>query len=117
MKQFWKMLAGVQLCLALSAGLSSCAVTDDVVSRHTSNCPAQPRRLCNRGEVHWNYFWGTSKKRDWAAKCPAGSDMTKVRVITKPHFIIISFLSLGIVVPQQVEWDCAPPNTSPGETP
>ena len=94
--------------------LESCAVSDTVVSRHTSDQPARAKHLSNLGPTHWSYFWGMLKAEDWAAGCQSGSDMTRVRVRTNPLFITVSFLSLGIVVPQRLEWDCAPPARGTG---
>lgn len=94
--------------------LESCAVSDSVVARHTSDQPARARHLSHVGQPHWSYFWGLLKAEDWDASCQEGSDMTRVRVKTNPLFITISFLSLGIVVPQRLEWDCAPPTRGTG---
>ncbi|MFT2009299.1 hypothetical protein ACMA1I_11545 [Pontibacter sp. 13R65] len=103
---------GVSLLVVLS--LESCAVTDTVVSRHTSDQPARSRTLSHVGPTHWSYFWGILKAADWDAGCQSGSDMTRVRVRTNPLFITISFVSLGLVIPQRLEWDCAPPSRDTG---
>lgn len=94
--------------------LGSCAVSDTVVSRYTSDEPARAKHLSHIGPTHWSYFWGLLKAEDWDASCQEGSDMTRVRVRTNPLFITVSFLSLGIVVPQRLEWDCAPPGRDTG---
>ncbi|MHA6247949.1 hypothetical protein ACXYMU_08450 [Pontibacter sp. CAU 1760] len=96
------------LCL-LFLGLDSCTVSDMVVSRHIADEPANPKHLSHQGKTHWSYVWGLWKAEDWAAGCQTGSDMSRVRVSTNPLFITVSFLSLGLVVPQRLEWDCAPP--------
>jgi hypothetical protein len=95
--------------------LESCAVSDTVVSRHTSDQPARARHLSHVGSTHWSYLWGILKAEDWDAGCQSGSDMTRVRVKTNPLFITVSLLSLGLVIPQRLEWDCAPPSRSPGK--
>jgi hypothetical protein len=94
--------------------LGSCAVSDTVVSRYTSDQPARAQHLSHIGPTHWSYFWGLLKAEDWEAGCQQGSDMTRVRVRTNPLFITVSFLSLGIVIPQRLEWDCAPPSRGSG---
>ena len=94
--------------------LESCAVSNTVVSRHTTDEPARARHLSHVGATHWSYLWGLLKAEDWAAGCQSGSDMTRVRTVTNPLFIGISFLSLGLVIPQRLEWDCGPPCRSTG---
>ena len=95
--------------------LSSCAVSDTVVSRHYSDQPAQAKKLSHVGKTHWSYFWGLLKQDEWTAGCQAGSNMSRVKVKTNAGFIIVSFLSLGIAVPQKLEWDCSPPARDDGE--
>ena len=87
--------------------VSSCRVSDMVVSRTNSDLPAQAHHLSHQGKTHWSYFWGLKANEPWPAGCQVGSDMSRVRVSTNAGFIIISFLSLGIAVPQRLEWDCA----------
>ena len=86
---------------------SACKVSDTVVSRTNSDLPAQAHHLTHQGKTHWSYFWGLISNEPWPAGCQQGSDMSRVRVVTNPGFIIVSFLSLGIAVPQRLEWDCA----------
>ncbi len=100
--------------LLLFVLLESCTVTDSVVSRYVADEPARGKHLTHVGATHWSYLWGLLKQEDWGAGCQTGSDMTQVRVRTNPLFITISFLSLGLVVPQRLEWDCAPPPREPG---
>jgi hypothetical protein len=101
-------IAGCLICLA------SCKVSDTVVSRTNSDLPQQGRHLSRQGKTHWSYFWGILSNDPWPAGCQEGSDMSRVRVTTNPGFIIVSFLSLGIVVPQRLEWDCAQAVREPG---
>ncbi|MGZ5134549.1 MAG: hypothetical protein ACXWCG_05350 [Flavitalea sp.] len=87
---------------------SSCAVSDTVVAHYNSDQPARAKTLSHVGKTHWSFFWGLLKQGDWPAGCQQGSNMSRVRVKTNPGFIIISFVSLGIAVPQKLEWDCGP---------
>ena len=93
---------------------SSCKVSDTVVSRTNSDLPAKAHHLTHQGKTHWSYFWGLISNEPWPAGCQQGSDMSRVRVTTNPGFIIVSFMSLGIVVPQRLEWDCAQVVREPG---
>jgi hypothetical protein len=102
----------IPLCFCLI--VSSCAVSDTVVAHYNSDQPARAKTLTHVGKTHWSYFWGILKQGDWPAGCQQGSNMSRVRVKTNPAFIIISFVSLGIVVPQKLEWDCGPPSRGTG---
>ncbi len=95
-------------------GLPACRVSDTVVSRSNSDLPQGARHLSHQGKTHWSYFWGLVASEPWPAGCQQGSDMSRVRVTTNPGFIIVSFLSLGIAVPQRLEWDCAQVVREPG---
>ncbi len=94
---------------------SSCAVSDTVVAHYNSDQPARAKHLSHVGKTHWSFFWGLLKQGDWPAGCQQGSNMSKVSVKTNPGFVIISVVSLGIVVPQKLEWDCGPPSRGTGE--
>src|SRR6188768_1013986 len=101
----------VAVCLL---GLSACKVSDTVVSRTNSDLPQQAHHLSHQGKTHWSYFWGIISNEPWPAGCQQGSDMSRVRVTTNAGFIIVSFISLGIVIPQRLEWDCAQVVREPG---
>ena len=93
---------------------SSCSVSDNLVAHYNSDQPARAKHLTHVGKTHWSFFWGLIKQGDWAAGCQQGSNMSQVRVKTNPGFIIVSFISLGIAVPQKLEWDCGPPSRGTG---
>lgn len=92
----------------------SCAIRDTVVSRHFSDQPAQAHTLSHVGKTHWSFFWGIIRDEDWPAGCQEGSHMSRARAVTNPGFILISALTLGIAVPQRMEWDCSPPCRNTG---
>jgi hypothetical protein len=102
------------LALALAFQLAACSVTSNVVSSTSSSQPQVGKHLSHVGKVQWSYFWGLVPADNLPAGCSDGSDVSKVRTVTKPGFIVISFLTLGIVVPQQMEWDCAQMVREPG---
>lgn len=109
-------LLGIALLIAL---LPSCSVTDNVVSQHTSDQSAHSKHLAHIGKTHWSYFWGIYKPQgtEWNAGCQQGSNLSRVRVTTNPGFIIVSIVTLGIAVPQKLEWDCSPPCRTTGQLP
>jgi hypothetical protein len=87
--------------------LQSCTVGYSVLSHADSDMPAQAHHLTHV-KTHWSYLWGIISKNDpWPADCVTGSNMSRIKVTTNPGFVIISLLSLGIVVPQHLEWDCS----------
>ena len=69
----------------------------------------------------WSYAWGLVQPKDINPGCdPRFNHLNKVVVKTNLGFAIISTLTLGIVIPQQVEWCCAPyspPTDSLGSRP
>ena len=93
---------------------TSCSVSDKVVAHYNTDQPARAKTLTHVGKTHWSFLWGLLKQGDWAAGCQQGSNMSQVRVKTNPGFIIISFITLGIAVPQKLEWDCGPACRSTG---
>lgn len=54
-----------------------------------------------------NYFWGIVRAKDVQANCESKS-ICQVTAQTNAGFILVSFVTLGIVVPQTVVWDCCP---------
>lgn len=65
-------------------------------------------------ETHWTYFWGLKQYRTIRTdeSCKA---ICKVKAITNFGHILISALTLGIAVPQSVEYECCPYEPPPGE--
>jgi len=101
--------------LLVSLVFSSCAVSDTVGAHYNSDQPARAKHLSHVGKTHWSYLWGLLKQGDWPAGCQQGANMSKVTVKTNPGFVLISVITLGIVVPQKLEWDCGPPTRETGE--
>jgi hypothetical protein len=69
----------------------------------------------------WSYAWGLIQPKDINPGCdPRFNHLNKVVVKTNLGFAILSTVTLGIVIPQQVEWCCAPyspPTDSLGSRP
>ncbi|MEP6677473.1 MAG: hypothetical protein ABJA78_20090 [Ferruginibacter sp.] len=87
--------------------LASCKVSYTVISHGDSDMPAQAHQLTHV-KTHYSYLWGLVSKNDpLPAECGSGSNISKTRVTTTPGFIIISFITIGIVIPQRIEWDCS----------
>lgn len=52
------------------------------------------------------YLWGAIAPKDIPAECESNALICQVKAETNLGFICISFLTLGIVVPQKIVWDC-----------
>jgi len=98
------MLAGL---LAISLAGPGC-MTTRVVSQYDSNTIAN--NPLNR-RTTWTYAWGLVQPKDINPKCsPSFNHLNSVSVRTNFGYLLLSVATLGIVVPMQVEWTCAPPD-------
>jgi hypothetical protein len=65
----------------------------------------QPRKLTT-----WSFLWGAIQDKrlesDSDTDC-YGNGFSRVTVKTNFGFILLSVITLGTVVPQQIEYDCA----------
>lgn len=57
----------------------------------------------------WSLVWGLVQPKDINPQCRNGG-MNKVAVKTNLGFILISAVTVGLVVPQRLEWCCTPPD-------
>ena len=102
--------------LLLAAGclltMPACRINFTVVSSAGIDQVARPHHLSHQ-KTHWSYLWGlTNGKKEknsdlFPAGCDPGSNISRMRVSTNPEFVLISVITLGIVVPQHLEWDCS----------
>ena len=91
---------------------SSCSTTK-IVTKY--DCNTFANNTVNK-KTTWTFVWGLVQPKDINPHCEASfNHMNAVTVKTNLGFILISALSLGLVIPQRVEWCCAPPNP-PTET-
>ena len=57
----------------------------------------------------WSFAWGLVQPKDINPKCDSRfNHLDQVTVKNNLGFALISVLTLGIVMPQRVEWSCAP---------
>ena len=103
-------LLSLSLLITLSFTESACSTTR-IVSRYDSNRPVN--NSVNK-RTTWTYAWGLVQPKDIDPKCEASANyMTKVTVKTNLGYIFLSAITLGIVIPQHVEWACSPPVLRP----
>src|SRR5450432_636099 len=98
-------------CIILSAIIcitytqESCSTTR-IVSKY--DCDTFENNPLNK-KTTWSFFWGLLQPKDINPKCDARSNhMNKVTVKNNLGFALISVVTLGIVMPQRIEWCCAP---------
>lgn len=71
-----------------------------------------PNPVPNR-ETHWTWFWGLVQHPD----IPTGEgcrSICKVKAVTNIGQILVSAVTLGIAVPQSLEYECCPYEPPPG---
>lgn len=94
--------------LVTSLALPSCTVTTRVTSNLADNaCPDAGKHLCHRGGTHWVYFWGRVNEKTYVANQCSEHNLTTVDFKQNYLYTAISFLTLGIVTPVKVEWNCS----------
>jgi hypothetical protein len=69
-----------------------------------SSSQVQPRQA-----TRWTLVWGLLQAPDIPAECESKS-ICKVTNQTNLAYILVSALTIGLVVPQKVIWDCCPGN-------
>jgi hypothetical protein len=103
---FKKWFTGL-LLMALMPLAESCSTTK-VITKYDCNTVAN--NPVNR-RTTWTFAWGLVQPRDINPNCePSFNHLNKVVVKTNLGFILLSAVTLGAVIPQRVEWCCAPQN-------
>lgn len=83
----------------------SCSTTN-IVSKYDCNTVAHNNV---NSKTTWTFAWGLVQPKDIDPHCEKSfNHLNKVTVKTNLGFILISAATLGIVIPQRVEWCCAP---------
>lgn len=107
------LLAVWMLLVPLSWGVTGCAIGPRIVTEYDSNTFAHNPQ---HQKVLWTYAWGLVQPKDFNPGCDVGfNHLNRVDVKTNIGFIMLSAITLGVVVPVEVKWDCAPPPVTPGD--
>lgn len=93
----------IGLCL-LCLTFSSC-YSHRLVAHNDSD------RIILQKKTNWTYLWGLVESNDVLANCPEES-MTTVVIKDNLLYNTINVISLGLVNPVMVEWQCSPESTS-----
>ncbi|RKH52803.1 hypothetical protein D7X55_21315 [Corallococcus sp. AB049A] len=67
-----------------------------------------------RSETLWSLGWGLVQERPRVDNCQDQA-LAEVTQSTNLGFALISVLTLGLAMPQQVEWRCAKAQPTPGD--
>ena len=93
-------------CLVILS-VAACSTTK-VITKYDCNTIAN--NPVNR-RTTWTFAWGLVQPKDIDPRCePSFNHLNKVVVKTNLGFILLSAVTLGAVIPQRVEWCCAPQN-------
>jgi hypothetical protein len=80
--------------------------TTRVVSKY--DCDTVSNNPLNK-KTTWSFAWGLVEPKPITPNCdPRSNHMNQVQSKTNLGFALITVVTLGIVMPQRVEWCCAP---------
>jgi hypothetical protein len=83
----------------------SCS-TINLVSKYDCNTVANNNV---NSKTTWTFAWGLVQPKDIDPHCEKSfNHLNKVTVKTNLGFILLSAVTVGIVIPQRLEWCCAP---------
>jgi len=85
--------------------LQSCS-TVNLISKYDCNTVAHNNV---NSKTTWTFAWGLVQPKDIDPHCEKSfNHLNKVTVKTNLGFILLSAVTVGIVIPQRLEWCCAP---------
>jgi len=85
--------------------VQSCSTTN-IVTKY--DCNTVDNNNVN-SKTTWTFAWGLVQPKDIDPKCEQSfNHLNKVTVKNNLGFIFISAATLGIIIPQRMEWCCAP---------
>lgn len=101
-KQFLSFLLATLLIVCV---ISSCSIIRIVeVPSPTADCAGSGQHFCHDTTIT-SSVWKSKNKINLKSTCANG--ISRVKVTTKPMDVILGFITLGFVVKQRIDWDCA----------
>ena len=95
----------IAIFMIMAPVLNSCTTTRVVTKYDSDTFANNPLHE----KTTWSFAWGLVQPKDINPKCDTRfNHLDQVTVKNNLGFALISVLSLGIVMPQRVAWDCAP---------
>jgi len=85
--------------------VTSCSVIRVVqIASPTADCAGSGQHFCHDTIVRTS-LWKSKNKINLQSTCPTG--ISRFKVTTKPMDVVLGFITLGFVVKQRIDWDCA----------
>ena len=85
--------------------LNSCTITRIVTKYDSDTFANNPLHQ----KTTWSFLWGLVQPKDINPQCDSRSNhLNEVTIKNNFGFALLSVASLGIVMPQRIEWVCAP---------
>jgi hypothetical protein len=105
MKNYYRRNFVIVALLVNVVCFESCSITRIVAE---TDCDTFVNNPVN-DKTTWSFFWGLVQPSDINPQCDTRfNHLNKVTVKTNLGYSIISVVTLGIVIPQHVQWCCAP---------
>lgn len=95
--------------LLLFMSLQGCMVTQVGLK---DDCPRVVNNPVTK-KTSWSFAWGLVQPAKIDPQCDTEM-LNHVKVKTNFGFLLLSTVTLGIVVPQRIEWCCTPPDPKIG---
>ena len=84
---------------------TSCSVIRVVeIASPTADCAGSGQHFCHDTTIS-SSLWKSKNKVNLQSTCATG--ISRVKVTTKPMDVVLGFITLGFVVKQRIDWDCA----------
>lgn len=95
--------------------VTSCSVIRVVqVASPTADCAGSGQHFCHDTIVRTS-LWKSKNKINLQSTCPNG--ISRFKITTKPMDVVLGFITLGLVVKQRIDWDCAQRSGGPSDIP
>ena len=98
--KYHNQLQKIGFVLILIISSQSC-ISTRIVSEYDNNS------IVKYSTTSWSYAWGLVTPKDIDPKCES-KHMNSVTSSTNLGYILLSAITIGIVVPQTIEWECTP---------
>lgn len=100
-----KLLPSFVAAVLIGCMVSSCSIIRVVeIASPTSDCAGSGQHFCHDTLVR-SSIWKSKNKVNLKSMCPKG--ISRVKITTKPMDVFLGFITLGFVVKQRIDWDCA----------
>lgn len=100
-----KLLTSLLVILLIGFIDSSCSVIRVVeIASPTADCAGSGQHFCHDTTIR-SSIWKSKNKINLKSTCATG--ISRVKVTTKPTDVLLGFITLGFVVKQRIDWDCA----------